>query len=55
MELGRLENVELRKVWPNEAQDFTPWLSEHLGVLSEAVGMDLEIRSREAPVRWILS
>jgi hypothetical protein len=50
MELGKLENVELRKVWPNEASDFTPWLSEHLGVLSEAVGMDLEIRSREAPV-----
>lgn len=50
MELGKLENVELREVWPNEASDFTPWLSAHLGALSEAVGMDLEIRSREAPV-----
>lgn len=50
-ELGRKEKVELRKVWPDEAKDFTPWLSEQgLDELGEALGLDLELQSREAPV-----
>ena len=27
-ELSRLEEVELREVWPDEAQDFTPMVSK---------------------------
>lgn len=50
-ELGRKEKVELRKVWPDEARDFTPWLSEQgLDELGEALGLDLELQSIEAPV-----
>ena len=26
--LDRLERVELREIWPNEATNFTPWLAE---------------------------
>jgi hypothetical protein len=48
--LGRLEPVSLRGVWPNEASDFTPWLSENLDALGQAVGLALELRQREYPV-----
>ena len=41
-ELGRIEEVDIRTVWPNEALCFTPWLASHLSLLSEALGVDLE-------------
>jgi hypothetical protein len=52
MTLGRLERLELRTVWSNEATDFTPWLAkpENLEALSEALGMDLESTGIEQSV-----
>ena len=50
VDLGTIERVDLREVWPHEAQDFTPWLAENLDVLGEALGLDLELRSAEAAV-----
>lgn len=41
---------DLRRVWPNEAADFTPWLAENIGRLSDALGMGLEVEALEAPV-----
>ncbi|HPF41178.1 MAG TPA: DUF4268 domain-containing protein, partial [Phycisphaerae bacterium] len=51
-ELGRLNQVEPRTVWPSEASDFTPWLSlpDNLMLLGEALGIDLEIESSEQSV-----
>ena len=50
VELGSIEQVDLREVWSHEAQDFTPWLAENLDKLGEALGLDLELRSAEAAV-----
>ena len=48
--LARIERVDLREAWPNEARDFTPWLAENITELGEALGMDLELQEIEASV-----
>lgn len=48
--LSDIQNVDLREVWPNEAADFTPWLAENISNLGDALGLELELQSREAPV-----
>lgn len=40
----------LRKAWPNEAKDFTPWLAEHLEYIGDILGMDLELIEKESKV-----
>ncbi|MCX6250549.1 MAG: DUF4268 domain-containing protein [Bacteroidetes bacterium] len=52
MKLGKLEKVNLRDQWRNEAIDFTPWLAqeENINILSEAISMDLEVVSQEESV-----
>lgn len=49
-DFGSLRTVELRKIWPHEAVDFTPWLAEHISVLGESLGIELEIIESEASV-----
>jgi hypothetical protein len=41
MSIGKLEKVELRDIWKNEAKDFTTWLYENLDALSEAINLNL--------------
>lgn len=50
--LGRLERVDLRHVWENEAGDFTPWLAqeENIALLSDTIGIDLEVEAQEKNV-----
>lgn len=49
-DLAKIERVDLREAWPNEAQNFTPWLAQNIDELGEALGMDLELQQVEAPV-----
>jgi hypothetical protein len=50
IELGQLQRVELREVWKHEAFDFTPWIVEHIEVIGQVLGLDLEVVGREQSV-----
>ena len=45
-----IEYLRVRDEWPDEARDFTPWLARNLGLLSDAVGLKLELVQEEAAV-----
>ena len=46
-DLGTLEPVSVRQIWPHEEQNFTVWLSENLQALEPALNLQLELVRRE--------
>lgn len=48
--LGRLERLDPRQVWKNEAADLTPWLLENVEVLAGALGIEIVPTQREVRV-----
>lgn len=41
---------DLTKVWPKEAQNFTPWVANNLNLINEILGMELELVETESKV-----
>jgi len=50
IQLGRIELLDPRSIWVNEAQDFTPWLLANADALADALGLDIELTAAEHPV-----
>lgn len=49
--LGTLKEItDLRKVWPHEALNFTPWVAENIELLGDAVGLDITVEETESSV-----
>ena len=48
--LERLEEIDVRSVWKNEASDFTPWLLANAEYLGEILGIDVELDKKEQAV-----
>ena len=50
-EIGKLTEVSPRVAWPNETQNLTPWLCDHLDQLGEVIGLQLEFEDREVSIQ----
>ena len=52
LELGKLEKIDPRTAWETEDRHFTPWLAqeENIELLSETLGLDLEVEAQEKQV-----
>ena len=50
LDLGTIEKVDIRQVWPSEDGHFTPWLGENLDKLGAELGLELQLVQTEAPV-----
>lgn len=48
MDFGTIVEVPLRELWPGEATHFTPWLAGNLHLVSEKLGLELELESVES-------
>lgn len=50
--LGKVEPVDLRKIWKHEALDFTNWLAEtdNIQALANIIGIDMQVVKTEANV-----
>ncbi|MFD9701633.1 DUF4268 domain-containing protein [Lentzea sp. NPDC059081] len=48
--LSRVQSVPITSVWPTEPHHFTPWLLANADLLSEVLGLDVELVSREYKV-----
>lgn len=48
MDLGTIVEIPLRELWPGEATHFTPWLAENLHLVSEKLGLELELEGVES-------
>ena len=49
-EMGNLEPVDLRSIWPDEAGDFTPWLRDNIGRVGDVLGIGFDTVNTEEPV-----
>lgn len=45
--LRRLELKEIKRIWPREEKDLSPWIVENIDALNEVLGLQIEIESRE--------
>ena len=51
-QLSSIRYINARDIWPAEDVNFTPWLAEHISVLGDALGLELnpDTTSTEVPV-----
>ena len=47
LEVGSINTLDIREVWPKEDADFTPWLQSHISELDQVLGLGLTNAAKE--------
>lgn len=53
MDIGKIKKLgeaEIRRLWPNEARDFSPWLANNISILNDILNIRIEIEEIEGAV-----
>ena len=50
MQFGKITRLKPTEIWEKEAYNFTPWLADNIHALGEVLGMELELKEKEAAV-----
>jgi hypothetical protein len=48
--IGKLKKLglrEIKKIWPHEEKDLSPWIAENIDALNEVLNLQIEIESKE--------
>ena len=45
--LKKLDPKSIRKVWPHEEKDLSPWIQDNIDILNEVLGLEIQIEGRE--------
>ena len=48
--LTKLDEKEVRKIWPREQEDLSQWMKDNIDVLNEALNLQIEIEEVESSV-----
>lgn len=48
--LIKLGIQEIKKIWPHEEKDLSPWISDNIDALNDTLKLQIEIEGREEPV-----
>ena len=48
--LTRLSEQDIRKIWPREEQDFSPWIKDSVDELNSELGLEIQFDEAEGPV-----
>ncbi len=41
--LKRLQLKEIKKIWPHEEKDLSPWIAENIDALNEVLNLQIEV------------
>ena len=49
-QIVKLLEPDLRKIWPKEEGDLSPWIRDNVNEISDLLGLDIQIDEAETPV-----